>query len=88
MNTNLSWREAYQAALLEIRPEELRQRIDEAEGAIRQQMDDLRRSDSSSQEERQALDDALRMLRMLAATEGLHPNSEPSGLDRKTKEAS
>jgi hypothetical protein len=28
------------------------------------------------------------MLRMLATTEGLHPNSEPSGLERKTKEAS
>jgi hypothetical protein len=32
MTTQVGWRELYQAALLELRPEELRTRIDDAEG--------------------------------------------------------
>lgn len=63
------WRELYQAAVLELRPEELRPRIDEAERAIQQRITELRRDDTASADEYQALDDALRMLRLLVSTE-------------------
>lgn len=66
---NGTWQELYQAALLELRLEVLRQRIDDAENAIQQRMAELRRDDSSCIEEAQALDDALRGLRVLASTE-------------------
>jgi hypothetical protein len=80
MTTNVGWRELYQAALLELRPEELRQRIDSAERAILQRIAELRQNDSSSVEESQALDDALRGLRVLANTECKGQPSPASGL--------
>jgi len=64
-----SWQEFYVAALLELQPEVLRQRVGEAETAIQQRLAELRQSDSSSVEEFQALDDALRMLRFLESAE-------------------
>lgn len=81
MNKSLSWRELYQAALLEFRREELQQRISEAETAIGQRIADLRQSDSSSEEERRALDDALRTLRLIASTECKSLHAAGSGLD-------
>jgi hypothetical protein len=78
MAVNVAWQELYQAALLTLRPEELRQRIDEAEESIRQRIAE-RRNDSSSGEEWQALDDALRGLRVLASTECKSPRLTPSG---------
>ena len=57
MTMSTAWRELYRAALLELRPEELRPRIDEAEKAIQERIVELR------------LEDALRGLRVLAATE-------------------
>ncbi len=56
-------------ALLELGPDELRQRIDVAEKAIQLRMEELRRDDSGSDEERRALDDALRSLRVLSVSE-------------------
>jgi hypothetical protein len=55
--------------MLELRTEDLRRRIDDAEKAIQQRIAELSRSDSSSGEERRAIDDALRGLRALASTE-------------------
>src|SRR5271155_1042705 len=75
MTMNVAWQELYQAALLELRPEALRQRIDDAERAIRQRIAELRQNESSSEDERQALDDALRGLRVLASTECKSPRS-------------
>jgi hypothetical protein len=69
MTTSPSWRELYRAALLEVEHEELRRRIDEAEKAIYQRSEELKRSGNSSGEERQAMTDAIRALRLLAQTE-------------------
>ena len=80
MTMNVGWQELYQAALLELRPDELRRRIDEAEKAIQQRIVELSRNDSSSEEERRAMDDALRGLRVLASTECKPPLSTNSGL--------
>jgi hypothetical protein len=80
MTMNVGWQELYQSALLELRPDELRRRIDEAEKAIQQRIVELSRNDSSSEEERRAMDDALRGLRVLASTECNPPLSTNSGL--------
>jgi hypothetical protein len=80
MTMNVGWQELYQAALLELRPDELRRRIDEAEKAIQQRIVELIRNDSGSDEERRAMDDALRGLRVLANTECKPPLSTNSGL--------
>jgi hypothetical protein len=79
MTMQVGWRELYQAALLELHPEELRTRIDDAEKAIQQRITELRQDDSSSNEELRALDDALRGLRVLISTECKSP---PSALSR------
>lgn len=75
MTPNVGWRELYQAAMLELRPEELRQRIDDAETAIRQRIAELRQDHSDSAEESRDLDDALRGLCVLASTECKRPQS-------------
>ena len=79
MTTSPSWRELYRAALLEVEHEELRRRIDEAEKAIYQRNEELKRSGSHSGEEQQAMTDAIRALRLLAQTEclGLTGMSNP-----------
>ena len=69
MTTSYGWQELYRAALLEVRPEELRPRIDAAEAAIQQRIVELRQSDSSCEVERHALADALSALRILVKTE-------------------
>lgn len=69
MNAKETWRDLYQTALLELGPDELRQKIDVAEKAIQLRMEELRREDSSSEEERRALDDALRSLGVLSVSE-------------------
>ena len=83
MTPNVAWEELYRAALLELRPEELRQRIEIAEKAIQGRIIELRLNDSSSLEESQALEDALRGLRVLAGTECKPPRSTLSGLAQR-----
>jgi hypothetical protein len=80
---NGAWQELYHAALLELRPEELRQRIDNAERAIQQRVAELRRNDSTSAGELQALDDALRGLKVLVSTECKPERSTCRGLARE-----
>jgi len=80
MITTGNWRDLYQAAMLELRPEQLQHRIDDAEKAILQRIAELRQDDSNSMEELRALDDALRGLRVLASTECKPPQSMVSGL--------
>jgi hypothetical protein len=82
MDMKHPWRELYQAALLEVRPEELWQRIGEAEKAIQQRIEELRCSDTSSEDECQVLDDALRMLRFMANTECKSLRPTVSGSDQ------
>jgi hypothetical protein len=69
MTTSYVWQELYRAALLEVRPEQLRPRIDAAEAAIQQRLAELRQGDSSCEDERHALVDALAGLRILVNTE-------------------
>jgi hypothetical protein len=57
------WQPQYEAALLELDPKKLRQRIEEAETAIFNRLQCL--SSSSYELERQAIDDALAALRVL-----------------------
>jgi hypothetical protein len=80
MNMNAGWQELYRAAMLELRPDELRRRIDDAEKAIQQRILELTQNDSSSEEERRAIEDALRGLRDLASTECKPPLSANLGL--------
>jgi hypothetical protein len=76
---NVAWQELDQAALLEVRPEELRQRIEAAEKAIQLRIVELG-GHAGSAKELQA-DDALRGLRLLARTECKPRHSTLSGLD-------
>ncbi len=66
---NLSWQELYRAALLEVDPEQLRQRIDDAEKAIHERSEELRQAGDQVNEEQGAMADALRALRVLAQSE-------------------
>jgi hypothetical protein len=69
MTTSPSWREFYQAALLEVQREELRRRIEEAEKAIYQRSEELKQNGGPSGEERREMADAIRALRFLVQTE-------------------
>jgi hypothetical protein len=66
---DLTWQELYKAALLEIRPEELRPRIERAEAAIQLRLQELGQTDGNPSDERHAIADAMRSLRTLANTE-------------------
>jgi hypothetical protein len=79
MSKDIVRRELYRAALLELSPEKLRRRIDEAEQAILRRVVELRQDDSNSREESVELNDALRGLRLLASTECATAPSAVSG---------
>jgi len=72
------WQEAYRAALLEIDPAKLRERIEQADKAIHDYID-LARQDNSSGAERQALADALANLRVLRREVNLKANDPGRG---------
>jgi hypothetical protein len=65
----LQWQQLYQAALLEVRPEQLRQSMATAEKAMEQRLEELKPSDPGSSDEQRAIADALRRLRVLADSE-------------------
>jgi hypothetical protein len=68
--TTLCWQQLYEAALLELRPEELQLAIETAEAALHQRLRELQESaDESDGGEQHAIVDALRSLRTLAKTE-------------------
>jgi hypothetical protein len=67
--TSQAWQEHYKAALLELRPVELRLRIETAEAAIHQRLREIENSADGDSDERHAIDDALRSLRTLIRTE-------------------
>jgi hypothetical protein len=77
------WKELYQAALVEVQPEELRRRLAAAEKAICQRVEELRQTDTGSGEELRAINDALRALRALAQSEGQPPPSLLAGPPRR-----
>jgi hypothetical protein len=70
-----SWQELYQAALVEVQPDELRRRIDAAEKAICQRVEQLKQAGTESGEELWAINDALRSLRGLAKAESPQEHS-------------
>ena len=63
-----SWREFYKAAILEIDPVKLPQRIAEAERRVIQRARELFQTAQNNCEEEQALDDAMHALHALRAT--------------------
>jgi hypothetical protein len=69
VTVNFAWQEQYAAAMLELNREELPQRIDAAEKAIYQRVEELKDAGAGSAEELWAINDALRALRALAKTE-------------------
>ncbi len=79
VTVNISWRDLYRAALLELSPEQLRERIEVAEKAIQHRMIELRQDDFSSDGESRELEDALRGLRVLTVTECKPPRLTAPG---------
>jgi hypothetical protein len=79
MTGNFAWQDLYRAALLELDPETLGQRIREAELAIQRRSTELDRNDSVCREELLAIGDAARGLRVLAAAECQTATSKWSG---------
>jgi hypothetical protein len=65
------WQKPYQEALLEFTPHNLEEKIIVAENAIFLRFQELARVNGQATDERAALDDALRALRVLQ-TEKLH----------------
>ncbi|HLX86161.1 MAG TPA: hypothetical protein VKR59_19830 [Terriglobales bacterium] len=88
MNNCTEWRKLHQAAMLELRPEHLPLRIDEAERAILRRVAEIKTDDSDSTEESRELTDALRGLRFLASTECKSPLSVSSSSGPTRSEAS
>jgi hypothetical protein len=69
LTMNFAWQGKYTEAMLELNREELPRRIDAAEEAIYQRLEELEHAPKTFAEELWALSDALRGLRVLAKTE-------------------
>ena len=67
------WQQEYLAALLELDPKKLPQRVEAAETKIFRRLQELSLS-SNNQAERQAIEDALASLRMLKQEKLAFPN--------------
>jgi hypothetical protein len=83
--TNLAWQELYKSALLELRPEQLRLRIEAAEAAIHLRLQEMQNGEDVSNEEHHAMADALRGLRTLSNTEckpANHPVNDAPARDQ------
>jgi len=84
MITRVAWQEKYKEAMLELNREELPGRIEAAEKAIYQRLEELKDAGASSAEELRAMNDALRGLRVLSKTECPPVGSkETNGLPRE-----
>lgn len=79
MTIKFAWQEKYTEALLEISDEALPRRIDAAEKAIYRRIEELNHAGLGSVDERYAIDDALRGLRVLARSTGQTQRSLKSG---------
>jgi hypothetical protein len=79
VTNKFAWQEQYTEALLELSREELPRRIDAAEKAISQRIEELKFAGFSSTEERWAIDDALRGLRALIRSENQRQRSPKAG---------
>ena len=63
------WEELYTAAVLETDPGKVADRIDKAQDALRERLHTLRQLPLARDRERQRLEDAIRTLNMIRATE-------------------
>lgn len=85
--TNLAWQELYKSALLELRPEQLRLRIEAAQAAIHLRLQELQNGEDVFNDEHHAMADALRCLRTLSNTEckpANHPVNNAPARDQAT----
>ena len=65
---NTNWRDLYRAALLELDPTKLCQRVAEAESAVTARVNELFQGGDGNCEESEDLNDALHALRALSST--------------------
>lgn len=63
------WEELYTAAVLEPDPSKVSDRIDQAQTALRERLHQLRQLPLAHDRERRRLEDAIRTLNMIRATE-------------------
>jgi len=63
------WEELYTAAVLETDPGKVADRIDKAQDALRERLHTLRQLPLARDRERRRLEDAIRTLNMIRATE-------------------
>jgi hypothetical protein len=68
MTARYAWQEPYFAAMLELDPGKVRQRITEAQEAIARRLEEVRDGGWESDEERNVLSDAQQNLRALIRT--------------------
>jgi hypothetical protein len=78
------WRQLYQSALLESDPAKVANRIVDARNAVLDRIEDLL---TCSGPERQALNDAFRVLGKLRSTLSPHPDGQTSRFPYKTRVA-
>jgi hypothetical protein len=76
------WQDKYTEAMLELDREKLPQRIEAAEKAIYQRIEEFKRNPASSAEELFRLNDALRGLRVLAKSECSGQRAPDSGISQ------
>jgi hypothetical protein len=85
LTTDIQWRKLFQAAILELDPVQLHERIEAASAAMQQRVEKLMGNyDGDSREERQAILDALHTLRTLRRVEFLSPE-EPGTQNGKMR---
>lgn len=80
MTETIQWQELYRAAMLELDPIKLRQRIEDANEAIQNYREEIKSSNPTGRaEERQQMADALDNLRALLKVEFKSPSKTTDG---------
>jgi hypothetical protein len=69
MNEPKFWEEAYAAAVLETDPTKITDRIDQAQGALRERWHALHQTPHAHEPERRRLEDAMRTLNLIREAE-------------------
>jgi hypothetical protein len=69
MNDPKFWEEAYAAAVLETDPAKLADRIDQAQGALRERWHTLHQTPRAHDRERRRVEDAMRTLNLILEAE-------------------
>jgi hypothetical protein len=69
MNEPKFWEEAYAAAVLETDPTKIADRIDQAQGALRERWQTLHQTPHAHDRERRRLEDAMRTLNLIREAE-------------------